>query len=198
MVIPDAQEPDGIVELVSKFGPIWWMVRSRIEPHQLIAAVSAQLRKASGGRPVGDIRTMDDMLARSVAQQKFNMLLLSIFASIALLLAAVGIYGVIAYSVAQRTHEIGIRMALGAGRPSVRNMVLREGIAKGTVGVLCGACGAFFLSRPLTGLLFGVSAHDVGMFVAMALLLEVVTVFAAFIPARRAARLDPVRALRGE
>lgn len=198
MVIPDAQEPDGIIELMSQFGPIWWMVRTRIEPHQLIPAVSEQLRKVSDGRPVGNIRTLDDMLARSIAKQKFNMLLLSIFAFTALLLSAVGVYGVIAYSVAQRGHEIGVRMALGADRPDVRNMVLREGLAKGTLGVICGACAAFFVARLLTGLLFGVSAHDARVFVAMPLVLELVTAIAAYIPARRAANLDPVRALRGE
>jgi putative ABC transport system permease protein len=198
MIIPDSQEPDGINELMTNFGPIWWMVRTRIEPHQLISAVREQLRKVSDGRPVGNIRTMDDILARSIAQQRFNLLLLSIFAFTALLLVAVGVYGVIAYSVAQRTQEIGMRMALGAGRSNVRNMVLREGLAKGTLGVICGACAAFFLSRLLSGLLFGVSAHDAPVFVTMPLLLELVTALAAFIPARRAASLDPVKALRGE
>jgi putative ABC transport system permease protein len=198
MIIPDAQEPDGIIELMSQFGPIWWMVRTRIEPHQVIPAVSEQLRKVSGGRPVGNIRTLDEMLAQSIATQRFNMLLLAIFALTALLLSSVGVYGVIAYSVAERGHEIGVRMALGADRPSVRNMVLREGLAKGTLGVLCGAGAAFFLARLLTGLLFGVSAHDARVFVAMPLVLEIVTAVAAYIPARRAANLDPVRALRGE
>ena len=198
MVIPDAQEPDGIIEMMSKFGPIWWMVRTRIEPRQLIPAVSEELRKVSGGRPVGNIRTMDEILARSIAEQRFNMLLLSIFAFVALLLAAVGVYGVIAYAVAQRTHEIGVRMALGADRSSVRNMILREGLMKGTIGIVCGTCAAFFLARLLAGLLFGVSSHDAVVFVATPLVLEGVTAVAALIPARRAANFDPVRALRGE
>ena len=198
MVIPDAQEPDGIIEMMSKFGPIWWMVRTRMEPHQLIPAVPEELRKVSGGRPVGDIGTMDDILARSIAGQRFEMLLLSIFAFVALLLAAVGVYGVIAYSVAQRTHEIGVRMALGADRSSVRNMVLREGLLKGTIGIVCGTCAAFFLARLLAGLLFGVSSHDAVVFVATPLVLEGVTAVAALIPARRAANFDPVRALRSE
>jgi len=198
MVIPDSQEPDGIIEIMSKFGPIWWMVRTRIEPHQLIPAVTEELRKVSGGRPVGNVRTMDEILARSIAEQRFNMLLLSIFALVALLLAAVGVYGVIAYSVAQRTHEIGVRMALGADRSSVRNMILREGLTKGTVGVICGTCAAFFFARLLAGLLFGVSSHDALVFTAVPLILEGVTAAAALIPARRAANFDPVRALRSE
>jgi putative ABC transport system permease protein len=198
MVIPDAQEPDGIIEMMSKFGPIWWMVRTRIEPHQLIPAVSEKFPEVCGGRPIGNIRTMDDILSRSIAEQRFNMLLLSIFAFVALLLAAVGVYGVIAYSVAQRTHEIGVRMALGADRASVRNLILREGLIKGTIGVVCGTCAAFFLARLLAGLLFGVSSHDAVVFIAVPLVLEGVTVVAALIPARRAAYLDPIRALRTE
>lgn len=198
MVIPDAQEPDGITEMWLKFGPIWWMVRTRIEPHQLIPAVSKELSEVSGGRPVGNIRTMDEMLARSISEQRFNMLLLSIFAFVALLLAAVGVYGVIAYSVAQRTREIGVRMALGADRSSVRNMILREGLMKGTIGVVCGTCAAFFLARLLAGLLFGVSSHDAVVFIATPLVLECVTAFAALIPAQRAANFDPVSALHSE
>jgi putative ABC transport system permease protein len=198
IVIPDAQAPDGIIDLMSQFGPIWWMVRTNMEPHQFIPAMSENLRSASGGRPVGKVQTMDDLLARSIAKQNFNMLLLSIFAATALLLAAVGVYGVMAYSVAQRTHEVGVRMALGAGRMSVRNMILREGLIKGTLGVICGVCAAFFLSRLLAALLFGVSSHDAAVFVAAPLVLELIIAVAAFIPAQRAASLDPASALRFE
>lgn len=94
MVIPDAQAPAGIIDLMSQFGPMWWIVRTNIEPHQLIPSISEKLRSASGGRPVGNVQTMDNSLARSIAKQNFNMLLLSIFAATALLLAAVGVYGV--------------------------------------------------------------------------------------------------------
>jgi predicted permease len=198
MIIPDAQQPDGIVELMSQFGPICWIVRTRLEPQQMIPVISETLRKVTGGRPVGDAWSLDEMLARSMATQRFNTWLLSIFAVIALLLSSVGVYGVIAYSVAQRTHEIGIRMAVGAGRQEVRNMVLREALAKGLLGIACGALAAFFLARLLARLLFGVSAHDAVIFISMPLLLELVTAFAALIPAQKASRLDPVRALRGE
>jgi putative ABC transport system permease protein len=198
MVIPDAQTPDGIIDLMSQFGPIWWMVRTDIKPHQLIPTISEKLRSASGGRPVGNVQTMDDLLAGSIATQSFNMFLLSIFAATALLLAAVGVYGVMAYSVAQRTHEVGVRMALGAGRMSVRNMILREGLVKGTLGVISGVCAAFFLSRLLATLLFGVSSHDAAVFVAAPLILELIIAIATLIPAQRAASLDPASALRFE
>ena len=198
MVIPDAQTPDGIIELMSQFGPIWWMVRTNVEPHQFIPAISERLHSASGGRPVGNVHTMDDLLARSIAKQNFNMLLLSIFALTALLLAAVGVYGVMAYSVAQRTHEVGVRMALGMDRMKVRNMILREGLIRGTLGVIGGVCAAFFLARFLAALLFGVSSHDATVFVAVPLFLELTVAIATFIPAQRAAGLDPAKALRFE
>jgi putative ABC transport system permease protein len=198
MIIPDAQEPDQMVELETQFGPIWWLIRTRLETQQLVSAASEPLRLASGGRPVGSIGTMDDVLSMSIAKQRFNMLLLSIFALMALLLAAVGIYGVMAYSVTQRTHEIGVRMALGAGRTTVRNMVLREGLARGLAGVVCGMCAAFFLVRLLAGLLYGVSMWDPAVFLAVPAFLVLLTAVAAWIPARRAARMDPVQALRIE
>ena len=120
------------------------------------------------------------------------------FALIALLLAAVGIYSVMAYSVTQRTHEIGVRMALGADRANVRNMVLREGLLRGVVGMVCGMCAAFFLVRLLAGMLYGVSIWDPTVFLAVPAFLVLLTAIAAWIPARRAARLDPVQALRFE
>lgn len=198
MVISDTQAPAGIIDLLSQFGPIWWIVRTNSEPHQFIPAVSEKLRSATGGRPVRNMGTMDDMLAGSIAKQNFNMLLLSIFAATALLLAVVGVYGVMAYAVAQRTHEVGVRMALGAGRTSIRNMILQEGLMKGTLGVMCGVSAAFFLARLLASLLFGVSSHDAAVFVAAPVLLEFTIAIVTFIPAQRAARLDPAIALRSE
>ncbi|MGB6743685.1 MAG: FtsX-like permease family protein, partial [Terracidiphilus sp.] len=198
MIIPDAQEPDQMVELETQFGPMWWLIRTHLEPQQLISAVSEPLRRASGGRPVGSVRTMDDVLSDSIAQQRFNMLLLSVFALIALLLAALGIYSVMAYSVTQRTHEIGVRMALGADQNDVRNMVLREGLARGLAGMVCGMCAAFFLVRLLADMLYGVSMRDPAVFFAVPTFMVLLTATAAWIPARRAARLDPVQALRIE
>lgn len=198
MIIPDAQEPDQMVELETQFGPMWWLIRTRLEPQQLISAVSEPFRRASGGRPAGGVRTMDDVLSASIARQRFNMLVLSVFALIALLLAALGIYSVMAYSVTQRTHEIGVRMALGANQNDVRNMVLREGMARGLAGMVCGMCAAWFLVRLLADMLYGVSMRDPAVFLAVPVLLICLTAVAAWIPARRAARLDPVQALRME
>ena len=103
-----------------------------------------------------------------------------------------------AYSVAQRTHEVGVRIALGAGRMSVRNMILREGLMRGTLGVICGLCASFFLSRLLVALLFGISSHDAAVFVAAPVVFELIIAIASFIPAQRAASLDPASALRFE
>jgi len=198
MIIPDAQEPDPMVEFESRFGPMSWLIRTRLKPQQLLLAASEQLQRASGGRPIGSVRSMEDVLSASIAQQKFNMLLISIFALIALLLASVGIYSVMAYSIAQRTHEIGVRMALGADQHKVRNMVLREGVVRGLVGVAAGMCAAAFLVRLLANLLYGVSMWDPAVFLAVPAFLIFLTAVAAWLPARRAARLDPVQALRFE
>jgi len=198
MIIPDAQEPDGMVQLETKFGPLWWIVHTRVAPRPLIPAIEAALRRASGGRAVGGVRTMEEVLSRSIARQRFNMVLLAAFAVIALLLAAAGIYGVMAYSVAQRTQEIGVRMALGADRAQLRRMILREGLIKGTVGLVCGISAAFFLVHLLAGLLFGVTTRDPLIFIAAPIFLLAVTLAASWIPARRASSLNPVEALHFE
>ena len=198
MIIPQAQEPDGMTALGLQFGPLYWLVRTRLEPHQVAAAAAEQLREASGGFPVGRIRTMDEILFRSISRQDFNMLLLSVFAFSALVLAAVGIYGVMAYSVAQRTHEIGIRMALGADRATIHNLVLRQGMSTAIVGVLIGLGSASLLVRLIASYLFGVKTHDPLVFAAVPALLGLVAFFAIWLPARRAAGLEPTQALRIE
>jgi putative ABC transport system permease protein len=198
MIIPQAQTPDGITALGMQFGPIFWLVRTRMEPHAVANAVARQLREASGGLPVGHIRTMDERMLRSISRQNFNMLLLTIFATAALVLAAVGIYGVMAYSIAQRTQEIGIRLALGAGRASIRNLVLRQGLLLAGVGVLVGVGAAFGLMRLITSFLFGVTAWDPVVFSTVPLLLASVALAAAWLPAWRATRLDPLQSLHVE
>jgi putative ABC transport system permease protein len=198
MIIPDAQEPDQMVELETKFGPIWWLIRTRLEQQRLVSAISEPLRRASGGRPVGNIRTMDEVLSRSIAKQRFNMVLLSVFAFIALLLAAVGIYGVMAYSVAQRTHEIGVRMALGAQRSDVLALVLWRGMKLALIGVGIGIGTALTLTRLMRSLLFDVSPSDPVVVGCAGLLLMAVALVACLIPAKRAASIDPMRALRSE
>ena len=198
VIIPLAQEPNGMTRLGLQFGPIFWLIRTGLEPHQVAVKVSEQLREASGGLPAGRVRTMDEVLSNSIARQDFNMLLLGVFAMAALALTAVGIYGVMAYSVAQRTHEIGVRMALGADRARIRNLVVGKGMLTAGLGVIVGLAAAAFLARFLAGFLFGVRAWDPMVFIAVPVLLALVALFALWIPARRAARLEPIQALRVE
>jgi len=148
--------------------------------------------------PVSAIRTMDDVLSTAQARPRFLTLLLTLFAGVALVLAAVGIYGVISYSVAQRTSEFGIRIALGAAPQDVLSMVLGQGLMLGAVGVVLGAGGALALTRYIRGLLFGISSFDPLTFIVMAAVLTTVTLAACWIPARRATRVDPMIALRYE
>jgi putative ABC transport system permease protein len=194
MFIPEAQESDGMTGFSLQFGPVVWLIRTHLEPHQLAPLVVEQLRQASEGLPAGSIRTMRDMLSASTARQDFNMLLLTLLAGAALVLAAIGIYGVLAYLVAQRTQEIGIRMALGADRANIRRWVLRQGLLLTVSGVLIGVCAAFGLMRLIASFLFGVKAWDPLVFVVAPLLLTIVAILAIWLPAQRASRLDPIPA----
>ncbi|HYL37267.1 MAG TPA: ADOP family duplicated permease, partial [Bryobacteraceae bacterium] len=198
MYVPSAQIPDGVTALNSAISPISWMVRTRVKPYSLSAAMQNELRQASGGLPVGRIRTMDEIVAQSTRRQDFNMLLLTVFAGAALLLAAIGIYGLMAYSVEQRTQEIGIRMALGAETGDVRGMVVFQGMALVLAGVAIGIAAAFGLTRLIASFLFGVKASDPVVFVAVPVLLSAVALLAVWFPARRATRVDPLDALRYE
>lgn len=198
MYIPVAQMPDAETALNSRVAPLWWVIRSNTDPHTLVAPISAALREASGGLPVAHIRTMDEIRVRTTSRQRFNMLLLIIFGASGLLMAAIGVYGLMAYSVQQRTQELGVRMALGAQASNIRNMVLRQGMALALLGVVVGIGGAFWLTRFLASFLFGVKAWDPLAFVVTPLLLSGVALIAIWIPARRATRVDPMTALRLE
>ena len=198
MIVPQAQVPDGMTALNARIGPVIWVVRTHTEPHQLISAVSEQLRQASGGFPVARVRTMDEVVVHSTARESFNMLLLSIFGASALVLASIGIYGLMAYSVQQRTQEMGIRMALGADRSRIRNLVVWQGMQLTIAGVIVGAGAAFGLSRLIASLLFGVKSWDPIVFVTVPVVLAAVALLAVWLPATRASRLDPMAALRVE
>jgi len=173
------------------------MARTSIDPLQLAAAAREQVKAIDSDLPV-TITTMDQIFADSVASQRFNTLLLGIFASVALLLAMIGVFGVINYSVAQRTHEIGIRIALGAQRQDVFKMIVGQGLILALIGVVLGTTGALALTRVITGLLYGVSPTDGPTFVMVALLMMLVAGLACYLPARRATRVDPLVALRTE
>jgi putative ABC transport system permease protein len=196
MIVPQAQVTDGMTALNARFGPMAWLVRTRGDPHQYISAITEQLRQASGGFAVAHVRTMDEVVVRSTARQDFNMLLLTIFGACALILAAIGIYGLMAYSVQQRTQEMGIRMALGADRAKIRNLVVRQGMTLATIGVVIGSGAAFALTRFIASFLYGVKAWDPLVFTTIPMILALVALAATWIPAQRASKLEPMAALR--
>ena len=195
--IPQAQVPDLANALNVSLTPISWIVRTQVPPQSLSTAIQDTLRQATG-LPVANVQSMDEIAALSVSRQKFNMWVMTVFGACALLLAAIGIYGLMAYSVEQRTQEIGIRLALGAQASQVRRMVVTQGMALALVGVAIGFAGAFFLARFITSFLFGVTAKDPLVFSAVPIVLSVVAFFAVWIPARRASKVDPLIALRYE
>jgi putative ABC transport system permease protein len=198
MYVPTAQVPDAVTALDNGIEPLVWLVRTRVEPHSLITEIQRELRDTSGGLAVGNIRTMDQVVEESTAREDFNMKLLTVFAAIALLLAGVGIYGIVAYSVEQRTQEIGIRMALGAEPGNVQKMIVAHGMLLALIGVVIGVAGSLALTRLMSSLLYGVKPWDPIAFAVTAALLTVVALFACYVPARRASRVDPMVALRYE
>jgi ABC-type lipoprotein release transport system permease subunit len=197
MYVLSAQLTDGENALVLQIAPMAWVIRTRVPPLSMSTAIQKELREASG-LPVANVRTMEETISRSTATQNFNMLVLTIFGCAALLLAAIGIYGLMAYSVAQRKQEIGIRLALGAGVRSVRNMVVLQGLRLAAVGIVVGLAAAFGLTRLIASLLFGVKAWDPGVFVAVPMVLISVALAAVWVPALRASRVNPIDALRYE
>jgi len=198
MIVPQAQVTDGMTALNAGIGPVVWLARTHGDPRQYIQSISEQLRQASGGFPVARVRPMTDVVINSTAREDFNMLLLSIFGAAALILAAIGIYGLMAYSVQQRTQEMGIRMALGADRSRIRNLVVRHGMTLALIGVAVGLGAAFGLTRFLASFLFGVKTWDPTAFIIIPILLALVALMAVWMPATRASRLDPQQALRIE
>jgi predicted permease len=174
------------------------VIRTGPDPAQMIAAITKDIQALDPGMPVFDVNTMDQRLHVSLARRRFSMFLLGAFATIASVLAAIGIYGVMSYSVIQRTHEIGVRVALGARPENILTLVVRQGLALAITGTGAGLLGAFLLTRVMSSLLFEITAADPLTFFAASLLLAAVSLLASYIPARRAAKVDPVVALRCE
>jgi predicted permease len=189
MYLPHSQAPNSGMTV---------LVRTKGEPLSMAAAVREEVRAIDKDVPVAEVQTMEKILGKSVAQPRFSMLVVGLFAVLALVLSAVGIYGVMAYSVSRRAHEIGVRMALGAGAGQVLKLVLRDGMSPALAGIGLGLLGAFALTQLMASLLFGVSAKDPGTFAGVAVFLGLVAFIACYIPARRATKVDPLIALRNE
>jgi predicted permease len=198
MYVPQAQLPEAINELNNRIAPLAWIVRTHVEPHSLIRPIQKELIEASSGLALDPIRTMDEVVKRSTANEDFNTLALSIFAGAALLLAVIGIYGLMSYNVGQRTQEIAIRVALGAESGTVRNMVIFQGMRLAITGVVIGVACALALTKLIASILYGVKARDPLVFVIVPVLLSAVSLFAVWLPARHATRVDPADALRYE
>ena len=195
MYVPQGQLPDAVNALNLRLSPMGWVVRTQGRPAALSDAIQTELRQASG-LPVSNVQTMDEVVSRSTSQSRFNMLLMSVFGAAALLLAAIGVYGLMAYAVEQRTQELGIRLALGAETGAVWRMVVRQGMTLVAVGVVLGIGAATGLTRLIASLLFGIEAWDPVVFLLVPVVLAAVALVAVMVPARRASQLDPVLALR--
>jgi ABC-type antimicrobial peptide transport system permease subunit len=174
------------------------VVRTATNPENIVPAVARELKSLDADIPLGEIRTMETHLGSQTADTRFTAVLLGLFAGLGTILAVIGAYGVVAYLVAQRTQELGVRLALGAGSRDILWLVLRYGIFIGLAGVALGLAGAMVARRLLARFLYGVSVSDPFTLVGVAVLLLLVVVIASAIPARRAMRIDPVQALRGE
>ncbi len=180
----------------SGWGGLSLVVRTTGEPGAFAGPVREAIRSVDKGIPTYNLRTMNDVVAISAAPRRVPVLLLSAFAGVAMLLAMLGIYGVTSYYVTQRTHEIGVRMALGAQIGDVLKLVLRRAMLLAAIGIGVGIAGAFAVTRYLTTLLFGVKPIDIVTFVAVAIALAIVVLVACLVPARRAAKIDPLEALK--
>jgi len=174
------------------------LVKTSVAPLSLVGAIKKEIQAIDKDQPIAQVETLESKLDTSLSPQRFTLLLLTVFALIALSLAAAGIYGVMSYAVTQRIHEIGIRMALGARAVDVLKLVIGNGMKLALIGVVAGLAGAFVLTRLMTTLLFGVKPTDAATFALVSLGLIVVALLACYVPARRAAKVDPLVALRYE
>jgi len=195
--IPLAQVGDAYTQLNNRFMPLTWLVRTKVEPFSLAAPIQHAFQEAAD-LPVAHVRSMAQIVIQSTARDQFNTMLLVVFAFVAILLASIGLYGLMAYSVEQRTLEFGIRLALGAAPPLLRGMIVRQAMILSAAGIAIGLGAAYGLTRLMASLLFNIKPTDPTVFASVAALLGAVAFFASYLPARRALRVDPAVALRYE
>ncbi len=198
MYVPQSQITDGLTKLAGSLLPLRWMIRTSGDPLTVAPAVQRTFESLDAQLAPSHVETMEQVISESNARGNFNTLLLTVFAGIALLLAAVGIYGLMAYAVQQRTQEIGIRMALGANQGKIMRLVLGQGMRLAAIGTVTGLAAAFGLTRLLSNFLYGVKPGDPLAYSIVAMVLITVTIIAAFVPTRRAMKVDPIVALRSE
>ena len=198
LFVPLAQVPDGMTRMLGRFWAMKFVVRTASDPLKIAAFVKGELQGLDTTLAVTGVNSMEQLISKSIAAERFNMTLIGLFAALGLALAGIGIYGVMSYTVAERTHEIGIRVALGASVSDVLKMVLKQGLALAAIGVAIGLAASFALTRLMTSLLYGVTATDAATFVLIPLILVGVALLACAVPARRATRVDPMIALRYE
>ncbi len=196
--VPMAQVTNGVTALLTNASSLAWIIRAKANPYSLRPAVARVLRQATGGAAITQIRSMEDVVVKSTAATSFQMTLLTIFGGAALMLAAIGVYGLMAYSMQERTQEVGIRLALGAEPRNVRNMLMLQGARWAMLGVPIGIAATLVLSRLIAAAVFGVIPWDALTFLAATAFLTAAILFAVWLPARRAIRIDPVLALRHE
>jgi ABC-type antimicrobial peptide transport system permease subunit len=197
MYVPFAQVSATWLKTLLPGDSFAWIVRTRTDPLGVAAAVRDEIRRSTAV-PVTELAAMREVVADSISRQRANMLLMTVFGGVALLLAAIGVYGLVAYSVRERTREIGIRIALGARGDRIVGMVLRQGLVLVLVGTALGLMAAYFAAGLLASMLYGVEPRNLAVFAGVPLVLALVAVAAAMIPATRASRVDPLEALRYE
>jgi len=195
--VPLAQVGDAYMKLNNRFMPLTWLVRTKVAPFSLAPPIQ-QAFEAGANLPVAHVRSMDQIVVLSTSRDRFNTLVLGIFAFFAILLASIGLYGLMAYAVEQRTLEFGIRLALGADSAALRNMVVRQAMMLAAAGIAVGLAAAWLLTRVLATMLYSVKARDPLIFASVAAILCAVAFLASYLPARRALAVDPVVALRYE
>jgi len=196
--VPVSQVADPLIKLTNGVIPASWIVKASATTQGLVPLIQKEFMSVGGQLPVAKVQSMEQVISKSIAQQNFNMLLLGIFGAIALLLAAIGIYGLMSYSVEQGAHDIGVRLALGAARKDILSMVVSSGMKLAAIGLSLGVIGSFWAARLLTRMLFGVKPTDPTTYAVVILTLATVAFLACYLPARRAMRVDPIIALRQE